>query len=165
MGQRARPTNGALLNLMIALIQRVREASVHVEGACVGKINVGILAFVAIEKGDTEREAEKLSERLLNYRIFPDETDRMNLSLKEVQGGLLLVSQFTLAADTRKGLRPSFAPAASPDEGYRLFNVLCDESRRKHPHVSTGQFGADMQVSLINDGPVTFQLRVPPVKA
>lgn len=147
---------------MIALIQRVREASVRVEGICVGEISVGILALVAIEKGDTEIEAEKLADRLLHYRIFPDATDRMNLSLKDVQGGLLLISQFTLAADTRKGLRPSFAPAATPDEGLRLFNFLCDLAKRKHPQVSTGQFGADMQVSLINDGPVTFQLRIPP---
>ena len=106
---------------MIALIQRVREASVRVEGNCVGEIGVGILALVAIEKGDTESEAEKLAARLLNYRIFPDATDRMNLSLRDIQGGLLLVSQFTLAADTRKGLRPSFAPAASPDEGASAF--------------------------------------------
>lgn len=150
---------------MIALIQRVSEANVRVEGRCVGEISVGILALVAIEKGDTETEAEKLADRLLNYRIFPDATDRMNLSLKDVQGGLLLVSQFTLAADTRKGLRPSFTPAAAPEEGYRLFNFLCDLTQREYPHVSTGQFGADMQVSLINDGPVTFQLRVPPPEA
>lgn len=147
---------------MIALIQRVREASVRVEATCVGAIGPGILALVAIEKGDSESEAEKLLDRLLNYRIFPDATDRMNLSLKDVQGGLLLVSQFTLAADTRKGLRPSFAPAASPDEGLRLYDILCASAKRSYPHVSTGQFGADMQVSLINDGPVTFQLRIPP---
>lgn len=133
-----------------------------VGGKCVGEIGVGILALVAIEKGDTENEAEKLAERLLSYRIFPDATDRMNLSLKDIQGGLLLVSQFTLAADTRKGLRPSFAPAASPEEGLRLFDFLSTFSQEQYPHVSTGQFGADMQVSLINDGPVTFQLRIPP---
>lgn len=149
---------------MIALIQRVSEASVSVEGHCVGAIGAGILALVAIEKGDSETEAEKLAERLLNYRIFPDATDRMNLSLKDIQGGLLLVSQFTLAADTRKGLRPSFAPAAQPDEGLRLFDFLCALTKRKYPHVSTGQFGADMQVSLINDGPVTFQLRITPTQ-
>ena len=149
---------------MIALIQRVSEASVTVEGKRVGAINKGILALVAIEKGDSEVEAEKLAERLLNYRIFPDATDRMNLSLKDIQGGLLLVSQFTLAADTRKGLRPSFAPAAPPEEGLRLFEFLCALSHRKYPHVSTGQFGADMQVALINDGPVTFQIRIPPAE-
>ena len=149
---------------MIALIQRVREASVRVEGNCVGEIGVGILALVAIEKGDTESEAEKLAARLLNYRIFPDGTDRLNLSRRDIQGGLLLVSQFTLAADTRKGLRPSFAPAASPDEGLRLFDFLCRFTRREYTHVSTGQFGADMQVSLINDGPVTFHLRIPPTE-
>lgn len=147
---------------MIALIQRVREASVRVEGVSVGEIHTGILAFIAVEKGDTEAEAEKLADRLLNYRIFPDATDRMNLSLKDVEGGLLLVSQFTLAADTRKGLRPSFAPAATPSEGLRLFSFLCELAKRQYLHVSTGQFGADMQVSLINDGPVTFQLRIPP---
>ncbi|MEY4685345.1 MAG: hypothetical protein RLZ25_1804 [Pseudomonadota bacterium] len=134
----------------------------RVDGNCVGEISVGILALVAIEKGDTENEAEKLADRLLNYRIFPDTTDRMNLSLKDIEGGLLLVSQFTLAADTRKGLRPSFAPAAPPEEGLRLFNFLCTFTKQEYPHVSTGQFGADMQVSLINDGPVTFQLRIPP---
>jgi len=150
---------------MIALIQRVREASVRVDGSCIGEIGVGILALVAIEKGDTESEAKKLADRLLNYRIFPDTTDRMNLSLQDIEGELLLVSQFTLAADTRKGLRPSFAPAASPDEGLRLFEFLCDLIRDTYPHVSTGQFGADMQVSLINDGPVTFQLRVPPTES
>ena len=147
---------------MIALIQRVREASVRVHGSCVGEIGVGILALVAIEKGDTESEAKKLADRLLNYRIFPDATDRMNLSLQDIEGGLLLVSQFTLAADTRKGLRPSFAPAATPYEGLRLFEFLCNLIKGTYPHVSTGQFGADMQVSLINDGPVTFQLRIPP---
>lgn len=150
---------------MIALIQRVREASVRVEGNCVGEIGAGILALVAIEKGDTETEAKKLADRLLNYRIFPDATDRMNLSLQDIQGGLLLVSQFTLAADTRKGLRPSFAPAASPEEGQRLFDFLHTLIKGSYPHVATGQFGADMQVSLINDGPVTFQLRVPPTES
>lgn len=147
---------------MIALLQRVSEARVKVDDQIVGEIGAGILAFVAVEKGDTEQEAGKLAERLLNYRIFADESDRMNLSLRQIAGDLLLVSQFTLAADTRKGLRPSFTPAADPSEGLRLFNHLADLLRSLHGKLETGQFGADMKVSLTNDGPVTFHIRIPP---
>ena len=150
---------------MIALIQRVSEASVRVDQNIIGSIDAGILALVAIEKGDSEQDAEKLADRLLNYRIFSDESGRMNLSLRETAGGLLLVSQFTLAADTRKGLRPSFTPAADPSEGQRLFRYLTDHVRSIHDKVATGQFGADMKVALINDGPVTFNIRIPPSKS
>jgi D-aminoacyl-tRNA deacylase len=150
---------------MIALIQRVSEASVRVDQNIIGSIDAGILALVAIEKGDSEQDAEKLADRLLNYRIFSDESGRMNLSLREISGGLLLVSQFTLAADTRKGLRPSFTPAADPSEGQRLFRYLTDYVQSIHDKVATGQFGADMKVALINDGPVTFHIRIPPSKA
>jgi len=147
---------------MIALIQRVAQAEVAVAGIRVGKIGRGILALVAVERGDTEPQAQRLAERILGYRVFPDAEGRMNLSVADIGGELLLVSQFTLAADTRKGARPSFTPAAAPEEGRRLFDWFVACVRKRHPRVSTGQFGADMQVSLINDGPVTFMLRVPP---
>jgi D-aminoacyl-tRNA deacylase len=149
---------------MIALIQRVSEASVKVDGEVIGAIGRGLLALVAIEKFDSEQEAEKLADRLLDYRVFPDHTDRMNLSVRNIDGGVLLVSQFTLAADTRKGLRPSFAPAAEPSEGLRLYSYLAETLRARKPDLATGRFGADMKVSLINDGPVTFHLRIPPTQ-
>lgn len=147
---------------MIALIQRVRSASVQVDHAIVGAIDQGLLALIAVERGDDERSAERLLDKLLAYRVFDDAEGKMNRSLREVGGGLLLVSQFTLAADTRKGLRPSFDPAAPPDEARARFEALVERARVLHPKVATGCFGAAMQVHLINDGPVTFWLRVPP---
>lgn len=147
---------------MIALIQRVTQASVRVEGETVGAIGRGMLALVAVEKGDTEKEAQRLAEKLTAYRIFPDAGDRMNLSVKDIAGELLLVSQFTLAADTRSGSRPSFTPAAAPEDGRRLFDVFVEQVRSRHPHTATGRFGANMQVALVNDGPVTFSLRIAP---
>ena len=147
---------------MIALIQRVTFASVEVEGEIVGRIGKGILALVAVERGDGEAEAMRLADKLLGYRIFPDEAGRMNRSVRDIDGELLLVSQFTLAADTRSGNRPSFTPAAPPEEGRRWFDFFVDSVRAAHPKTETGQFGADMQVSLVNDGPVTFLLRVEP---
>ena len=153
---------------MIALLQRVSKASVVVdqgaEGTRVcGSIGAGILALVAVEKGDTEVQADRLLQRMINYRIFEDESGRMNLNLQQAGGQLLLVSQFTLAANTDKGNRPSFTPAAEPVEGRRLFDYLLDSARDALGEVPTGSFGAHMQVSLINDGPVTFNLRVPPL--
>jgi D-aminoacyl-tRNA deacylase len=145
---------------MIALIQRVQRASVRVQGELVGEIGPGLLALVAVERSDADSAVLKLLHKLLNYRVFADDAGKMNRSLVDVQGGLLLVSQFTLAADTNSGLRPSFTPAAAPDEGRRLFDALVSAARAAHPEVATGRFGADMQVELINDGPVTFQLRV-----
>ncbi len=150
---------------MISLIQRVAQAEVTVAGAGVGKIGRGILALVAVERGDAEAQAARLAERILGYRVFPDAEGRMNLSVADIGGELLLVSQFTLAADTRKGTRPSFTPAAAPEEGRRLFDYFVGQVRARHPRVATGQFGADMQVSLVNDGPVTFTLRVPPAES
>lgn len=147
---------------MIAVIQRVTRAEVTVAEESVGKIGPGLLALVAVEKGDSETQAERLAERLLSYRIFGDADDKMNLSLRDTGGGLLLVSQFTLAADTRKGLRPSFTPAADPDTGRRLFDEFVARTRAKHSPVETGRFGANMQVELVNDGPVTFILRAVP---
>ncbi len=147
---------------MITVIQRVSHAEVRVEGQVVGQIDRGLLALVAIEKGDTDNEAQRLAERLLGYRLFSDAEGKMNLSVQDIQGGVLLVSQFTLAADTRKGMRPSFTPAADPATGRQLFDRLVEYVRERHGTVATGQFGADMQVALINDGPVTFTLRIPP---
>jgi D-tyrosyl-tRNA(Tyr) deacylase len=147
---------------MISVVQRVSEASVQVEGILVGAIKHGLLALVAIEKGDTDTTAHKLAEKLLAYRMFQDTEGKMNLDVGAVGGGILLVSQFTLAADTGKGLRPSFTPAADPETGQRLFDVVVDRIRSDHPKVATGQFGADMKVALINDGPVTFTFRIPP---
>lgn len=143
---------------MKALIQRVRRASVEVEGHRVGAIDHGLLALVGVEKGDDETRADKLLHKLLHYRVFGDDADKMNLDLRQVNGGLLLVSQFTLAADTRKGLRPSFSSAAPPAEGERLFHYLVERARQAWPHVATGEFAANMQVALVNDGPVTFLL-------
>ena len=143
---------------MIGLLQRVSEARVVVAGETVGAIERGLLVLVGVQRGDDEARAERLLERLLGYRVFPDAQDRMNLSLRDIDGGLLLVPQFTLAADTRKGTRASFTSAAPPEEGKRLFDHLVERARAAHTRVATGRFGADMQVGLINDGPVTFWL-------
>ncbi len=144
---------------MIGLLQRVSQAQVAVDGEVVGKIGVGLLVLVGVERGDDEAKAERLLERLLNYRVFPDADQRMNMSLTDIGGGLLLVPQFTLAADTKKGNRPGFSMAAKPDDGQYLFNYLYALASEKHPLVEKGIFGADMQVSLTNDGPVTFWLQ------
>ena len=145
---------------MIGLLQRVSQASVTVDGRVIGEIGRGLLVLVGIQRGDTEADGDRLIERLLSYRVFPDEQDRMNRSLQDVAGGLLLVSQFTLAADTSKGTRPGFSPAAEPAEGRRLFDYITMRARERHPVVQIGEFGANMQVALINDGPVTFWLEV-----
>ncbi|VVE22136.1 D-tyrosyl-tRNA(Tyr) deacylase [Pandoraea capi] len=156
---------------MIALIQRVLEAAVTVDGRTVGAIGPGLLAFVCAERGDTEASADKLLTKLLGYRVFSDEAGKMNRSVSSLDGktdgmgtagGLLLVSQFTLAADTNSGTRPSFTPAASPADGKRLFDHFVTQARARHPIVQTGEFGAYMRVSLVNDGPVTFWLRTSP---
>ena len=143
---------------MIGLLQRVTHARVDIDGRTVGEIGRGILVLVGIERGDDDARAQRLLERLLGYRVFADEAGRMNLSVRDIGGGVLLVPQFTLAADTDKGTRASFTPAADPETGARLFGLLVDAARRAHPQVATGVFGADMQVSLTNDGPVTFWL-------
>lgn len=147
---------------MIGLLQRVTEASVRVEGETVGAIGCGLLVLLGVERGDGEAQADRLLERLLGYRVFADANDKMNLSLRDIAGALLLVPQFTLPADTHKGTRPSFTPAAPPDEGERLFNYFVAQARAQLSAVETGRFGADMQVALINDGPVTFWLQVAP---
>ena len=146
---------------MIALIQRVTEARVSVGGETVGAISAGVLALVGVERGDREAEAERLAQRVLGYRIFPDAEGRMNRSLLETGGALLAVPQFTLVADTKKGSRPSFSSGASPEEGRRLFERFVEAARRE-ACVRTGRFGADMRVSLVNDGPVTFWLQAKP---
>ena len=143
---------------MIGLLQRVSSARVEVADKNVGAIGRGLLVYVGVEREDDEAQADRLLERLLGYRVFPDTEERMNLSVRDVNGGLLLVPQFTLAADTKKGMRPSFTPAAAPDAGRRLFGYLLTQARRRHPKVEVGVFGADMQVTLTNDGPVTFWL-------
>ncbi|MFP4181543.1 MAG: D-aminoacyl-tRNA deacylase [Thiohalospira sp.] len=147
---------------MIGLLQRVSRAAVRVEGETVAAIGTGLLVLVGVERGDTTEGAQRLAQRLAGYRVFPDERGRMNRSLQDTGGGLLLVPQFTLAADTRKGNRPGFASAADPAEGERLFEVLADAARERLGEVATGRFGADMAVELVNDGPVTFELRIPP---
>jgi D-tyrosyl-tRNA(Tyr) deacylase len=147
---------------MIGLLQRVTRAEVGVDGRIVGSIGAGLLILVGVERGDTEAQADRLLERVLGYRVFADAEGRMNRSVQDAGGGLLLVSQFTLAADTSKGTRPGFTPAAPPEEGRRLFEYLLARARERHPVVETGVFGAHMQVSLTNDGPVTFWLQVPP---
>lgn len=144
---------------MITVIQRVRRAEVAVDGIEIGAIRQGILALVAVEKSDSPKTADRLLERILNYRIFADAQDKMNLSLRDIGGGLLLVPQFTLAADTDTGNRPSFASAAPPDIGRELFGYLQQQARQRYPGSQFGRFGADMQVSLTNDGPATFTLR------
>lgn len=146
---------------MISLIQRVQSARVDVEGQTVGAIGSGLLALVAVQPNDGEAQTKRMLERLLGYRVFSDEQGRMNRSLADTGGGLLLVSQFTLAADTRSGMRPSFTSAASPEHGRRWFDRLVELARAAHPGVEIGQFGAHMEVHLVNDGPVTFWLDVP----
>ncbi|KND56863.1 D-tyrosyl-tRNA(Tyr) deacylase [Candidatus Paraburkholderia schumanniana] len=152
---------------MIALIQRVKRADVRVGERVTGAIDAGLLALVCAERGDNEAAADKLLAKMLAYRVFSDAAGKMNLSVSNMDGagragGVLLVSQFTLAADTSSGLRPSFTPAAPPDEDKRLFDYFVVQARAKHPIVETGEFGAEMQVSLVNDGPVTFWLQVRP---
>ena len=147
---------------MIALLQRVSEAAVDVNGQRIGAIRRGILALIGVEREDSEKEADRLLQRVLAYRIFPDAEGRMNLDVRQAGGGLLLVPQFTLAANTRKGNRPSFTSAADPAEGERLFDYFAARATREIQTLATGRFGADMQVSLVNDGPVTFWLQVPP---
>jgi D-tyrosyl-tRNA(Tyr) deacylase len=143
---------------MIGLLQRVRSAQVDIDGKTVGSIGRGLLVLVGVEQGDDTTRADRLLERLLGYRVFPDAAGRMNLSVTDIGGGLLLVPQFTLAADTEKGMRPSFTPAAPPEAGRRLFDYLVEQARARHSMVEAGVFGADMQVTLTNDGPVTFWL-------
>lgn len=147
---------------MIGLLQRVSNARVDVDGECVGRIGRGLAVLVGVERGDGPEQVDRLLERLLGYRVFPDAEGRMNLSLAQTGGGLLLVPQFTLAANTRKGMRAGFSTAASPEEGEYLFDQLVATARMQHPTVQTGRFGAHMQVSLVNDGPVTFWLRADP---
>jgi D-tyrosyl-tRNA(Tyr) deacylase len=147
---------------VIGLLQRVSQAEVRVDDHITGAIGAGLLVLVGVERGDGEAQADRLLERLLTYRVFPDEEGRMNRSLQDIRGGLLLVSQFTLAADTRKGTRPGFSPAAEPAEGRRLFDYLVAKARSQHTVVQTGEFGAHMRVNLTNDGPVTFWLHVSP---
>lgn len=143
---------------MIALIQRVTQAEVRVRGQITGAIGCGVLAFIGVQREDTESDADRLLERLLTYRIFADDAGRMNRDVRAVGGGVLLVSQFTLAADTRSGTRPGFSTAAAPERARELFDYLVAQARMAHPQIGTGEFGADMQVSLVNDGPVTFWL-------
>ncbi len=144
---------------MIGLLQRVTEARVVVDGDTIGAIDRGLLVLIGVERGDTEVQADRLLERLLGYRVFPDADAKMNFSVSDIGGGLLLVPQFTLPADTRKGMRPSFTQAAVPEQGERLFYHMVARARTQYPSVATGRFGADMQVSLTNDGPVTFWLQ------
>ncbi|MBX2836729.1 MAG: D-tyrosyl-tRNA(Tyr) deacylase [Gammaproteobacteria bacterium] len=148
---------------MIALIQRVTEASVSVAGEQVASIEQGLLALIGVQRGDSSSEIDKLVTKVLGYRVFSDAQGRMNLGVTEADGALLLVPQFTLAADTRSGRRPGFSTAAQPDEAQRLFDRFCDSVESQHPQVQRGIFGADMQVALVNDGPVTFWLSVDPV--
>jgi len=143
---------------MKALIQRVSSAAVDIAGERVGEIGPGILLLLGVEKDDTEADADKLLKKILGYRIFSDHEDKMNLNLQQVEGGLLVVSQFTLVADTRKGLRPSFSSGASPAHGEKLYDYFVTQARAAHHDVATGRFGGDMKVSLLNDGPVTFML-------
>ena len=147
---------------MISLLQRVRQARVEVAGEVVGAIGAGLLVLVCAERGDTEAEADKLLAKILKLRIFSDAAGKMNHSVQDTGGGLLLVSQFTLAADTTGGNRPSFTQAATPDEGRRLYEHFVNRARTLHPYVATGEFAADMQLHLVNDGPVTIPLRIAP---
>ncbi|MEG0973332.1 MAG: D-aminoacyl-tRNA deacylase [Comamonas sp.] len=150
---------------MISILQRVAEARVEVDGQVIGQIKHGLLALVCAEKGDTEAEADKLLAKMLKLRIFQDDAGKMNKSVVDVAGGLLIVSQFTLAADTSGGNRPSFTNAAPPADGERLYDYVVAQARKQHPEVATGSFGADMKVYLMNDGPVTIPLRMAPVGA
>lgn len=147
---------------MIGLLQRVTQAWVEVDDSCIGRIGRGLLVLIGVERGDTRAQAERLLQRLLGYRVFEDAQGRMEHSLRHTGGGLLLVPQFTLTADTRKGTRASFTPAAPPEIGTELFDYLVKSARLQHEDVATGRFGCHMQVGLVNDGPVTFWLRVPP---
>ncbi len=147
---------------MIALLQRVSQASVTVDGLTTGAINAGLMVLLCAERGDSEKQADALLKKLLAYRVFSDEAGKMNRSLAESAGGLLLVPQFTLAADTNSGTRPSFTPAAAPELARQLFDYFVRMARTRHAQVETGQFGADMKVSLTNDGPVTFWLQIKP---
>lgn len=144
---------------MIALLQRVTEANVRVNNETVGSIDKGLLILLGIERNDSEQQADRLVERFIGYRIFSDAEDKMNLSVLDIGGGILLVPQFTLAADTQKGMRPGFSSAASPEEGERLFDYVVAKTKTHCDNVRTGVFGADMKVSLVNDGPVTFWLQ------
>jgi len=145
---------------LIALVQRVASARVDVAGATIGEIGAGLLVLVCAERGDTEAQGDKLLAKILKLRIFGDEAGKMNRSVQDVNGGLLVVSQFTLAADTSGGNRPSFTNAAPPDEGRRLYDHFVKQARTQHPDVATGEFAADMKVHLVNDGPVTIPMRV-----
>ena len=150
---------------MIALIQRVTGARVTIDGETSGEIGPGLLLFLGVARGDTTAEAERLLERVLGYRVFPDEADRMNRSITDVGGELLVVSQFTLVADTSKGTRPGFSRGAAPEDGERLYDYFTTSARARVSKLATGRFGANMQVSLVNDGPVTFWLEVSPTPA
>lgn len=145
---------------MIGLLQRVKNAYVDVAGQRIASIEQGLLVLIGVERDDQTTQADRLLQRLLNYRVFADAEDKMNLSLQDIGGGLLLVPQFTLPANTKKGNRPSFTPAANPEQGAKLFSYLVAQAQQNHPNVACGQFAADMQVGLINDGPVTFWLQV-----
>ena len=145
---------------MIAVLQRVSEASVRVDGAVIGQIGAGLLVLLCAEKGDTDAVAEKMLAKILKLRIFSDDAGKMNLSVQDVGGGLLVVSQFTLAADVAGGNRPSFTQAAAPDEGRRLYEHFVAQAQKAHPVVQTGRFAADMKVALINDGPITIPMRM-----
>lgn len=145
---------------MIALIQRVKSAQVDVDGQTIGKINQGLLVLLGVAKDDDQAKADRLVQRISNYRIFSDDDGRMNLSLKQIQGELLVVSQFTLVADTKKGTRPGFSRGAAPELGKELYEYFVQQCKQEQIMTQTGEFGADMQVSLINDGPVTFNLEV-----
>ena len=147
---------------MMSVIQRVKQARVEVDGRITGQIDQGLLALVCAERGDTEAEADKLLAKMLKLRIFSDEAGKMNKSLQDIGGGLLVVSQFTLAADTRGGNRPSFTAAAAPDEGRRLYEYFVDQARLAHAQVQTGEFAADMQAHPVNGGPVTIPMRMEP---
>ena len=145
---------------MIAVLQRVSEASVRVDGPVIGQIDAGLLVLLCAEKGDTEAVADKMLAKMLKLRIFSDEAGKMNRSVQDVGGGLLVVSQFTLAADVAGGNRPSFTQAAAPEDGRRLYEHFVAQARAAHPLVQTGQFAADMKVSLVNDGPITIPMRM-----
>jgi D-tyrosyl-tRNA(Tyr) deacylase len=145
---------------MIAVLQRVSEASVRVDGAVIGQIDAGLLVLLCAEKGDTDAVTDKMLTKMLKLRIFSDEAGKMNLSVQDVGGGLLVVSQFTLAADVAGGNRPSFTQAAGPEEGRRLYDYFVSQAQKAHPVVQTGRFAADMKVSLVNDGPITIPMRM-----
>ncbi len=150
---------------MIGLLQRISNARVEVSGETIGAIGRGLLVLVGVQRGDGEAQADRLLQRMLGYRVFPDDDGRMNRCLTDIGGGLLLVPQFTLAADTGSGARPSFTPCADPARSKALFDYLCRQAEAQHKPVGCGRFGADMQVTLTNDGPVTFWLSVPPPAA